>query len=104
MVSHRLSRLTLLTQGAALVGLGLSHLACGNDPPVASPTNPVNEPTHVNAPAPPASEAASAPTPPPPHTMNAPADVGPTDAGAPPPGPPKTPLHVNSPPKQPKKP
>ena len=79
MRNHRLGRLALLTQGAALVGLGMTQLACGKDatPPV--------EPLHVNSPpipqaevdaAPPAPSAQAAPsagTPPEaPHTPNAP--------------------------------
>ena len=71
MRSHRLNRLALLTQGAALVGLGLSQLACGKD------AAPPNEPIHVNATATSASASASA--------APAPSEGTPKRVNAPPP-------------------
>lgn len=82
MRNHRLGRLALLTQGVALVGLGMTQLACGKDasPPV--------EPVHVNSPPLPEADASTAPTPitsvvaPPeaPRTTNSPPTLA-TDAG-----------------------
>jgi hypothetical protein len=45
---HRLDRLARLTQGIALVGLGISEAACGGEPRVNAP-HPDEQP-HVNAP------------------------------------------------------
>ena len=78
MRNRRLGRLALLTQGAALVGLGMTQLACRKD------ATPPAEPVHVNSPPlpplpplPPAS--ASAATPPPPVlTANTPPELPPT--------------------------
>jgi hypothetical protein len=89
---HRLTRLARLTQGAALVGVGLVDSGCQKDPPP--------EPPHINStatptttpPAPDAGPAAlltiNAPHPPPDssimrHTINATATQAPT-ASAPP--------------------
>lgn len=93
MRSHRLSRLALLTQGVALVGLGLSELACSKDPP---PVTSGSEPPHMNAPP---------ESPPPPKHVNAP-ETPPPDASTPLPPSPATPHHVNAPkpPDPPKKP
>jgi len=47
---HRLDRLTRLTQGAALVGLGTLAAACNDTPKyVNSPEPQPTEPIHVNA-------------------------------------------------------
>ncbi|HSO40101.1 MAG TPA: hypothetical protein VLT33_46555 [Labilithrix sp.] len=53
MRAHRLGRLTSLTQGAALVGLGLVQAACGKD------AAPPAEPIHINSPPQPAPDAAA---------------------------------------------
>lgn len=98
---HRLHRLTLLTQGVALVGLGLAEGACHKDPPPLQPDEP-----HINAPPDPT---VSAPTPPPsvPVHVNAPAPTTPPSAaplasGAPSAAAtgPKPPKHTNSPPQK----
>jgi hypothetical protein len=87
---HRLSRLTLLTQGLALIGIGAGESACHKEPMVNGP----DPDLHINAPPTPM-DAAPDPTPnaadagvtlpinsnrptmnappmPPPHTTNAP--------------------------------
>lgn len=52
MHAHRLKRLALLTQGAALVGFGISELACDQSSP---PVDDVKkEDIHINAPPDPA--------------------------------------------------
>lgn len=72
MRNHRLGRLALLTQGAALVGLGMTQLACRKD------ATPPAEPVHVNSP-PLSPASASAATPPPPVlTANTPPELPPT--------------------------
>lgn len=48
MRSHRLDRLARLTQGIALVGLGISEAACGGEPRVNSPRR--DEQPHINGP------------------------------------------------------
>jgi hypothetical protein len=95
MREHRLGRLASLTQGAALVGLGLVQTGCGKDG--APPT----EPPHVNAPPQPTMVVAApdaGPLPPPttndaPPTTNAAPTIGAVDAGAPRPT-------LNAPPKK----
>jgi hypothetical protein len=112
MLRHRLTRLSQLTQGAALVGLGLglTNLACSGPPPhvnsgpdtSATPSAAPAEPKHVNAPAadPPATPP-SAPPDPPAH-VNSPSPstdsppIGKVD--------PKPPTHTNAPPTKPKPP
>jgi hypothetical protein len=85
MRSHRLNRLTLLTQGIALVGFGMSELACGNKPTV---NGPAPEEPHINAP----------PTPEPAH-VNAMPTPGPSasGSGSATPSAPKPPIHTNAP-------
>jgi len=56
MRNHRLDRLARLTQGAALVGLGMTQLACSKDG-----TSPPAEPVHVNSPPMPRPEVDAAP-------------------------------------------
>ena len=98
MRSHRLNRLALLTQGAALVGLGLSALACGDPPHVNAPPK---EPVVAPEPAAPKPEHMNAP---PPSGSASPVASGSSSAAVnvlPPGTPPKAPMHVNSPPKPP---
>jgi len=100
---HRLDRLSRLTQGAALVGLGTLAAACDNSPKYVNSTPPT-EPIHVNATAEPtASDSASAPVAvaPPPSASAAPSasSSGRIIINAPPPS---VPPHVNSPPKPPR--
>ncbi len=45
---HRLSRLTLLTQGLALIGLGVGESACHKEPMVNGPAPDTD--LHINAP------------------------------------------------------
>lgn len=114
MRSHRLDRLARLTQGVALVGLGISGVACGGEPRVNSPHK--DEQPHINAPPeglggiPGASDAGGAATPAPSAapvastdpakapTVNAPppSASGSAAPSAAPGGPPKAPL-LNSP-------
>ena len=80
MRNHRLGRLALLTRGAALVGLGMTQLACGKD------ATPPTEPSHVNSPPMPRPEVDAAPPGPSvppdlPPTTNAP-PMNASDAGA----------------------
>jgi hypothetical protein len=94
MRNHRLHRLALLTQGVALVGLGMSQLACGKD------GAPPGEPIHVNSPAP------TPPTPPtPPAPVAEPKAPEPipsaTAQAVAPTAPPTTMPHMNAPPKKP---
>jgi len=118
----RLQRLSRLTQGLALVGMGVSAPACGNSAPTQEPPRDGN--LHINAPPTPA-VSASAPT----ASSAAPVASVAADAGAvtatpvtatpdagndiaaprpqyvnsPPPGPPPArPKYVNSPPPLPK--
>jgi len=60
---HRLSRLTLLTQGIALIGIGVGEGAC-KEPPMVNGPDP-NHDIHINAPPTPmdAGVPASDPTP-----------------------------------------
>jgi hypothetical protein len=98
MRNHRLNRLALLTQGVALVGIGMSALAACNDPPHVNspppdrpninspPQQPLPsaapvEPDHVNGPA----------TPPPTASGSASSAVAPVPV----------PAHVNAMPKKP---
>lgn len=125
MRSHRLDRLARLTQGVALVGLGITGVACGGEPRVNSP-HPDEKP-HINAPPeglggiPGASDAGGATTPAPvgsadpgkAPTVNSPPPSPSASASAAPsagtvgPGkppllnspPPKPPVHTNSAPK-----
>ena len=83
MRSHRLNRLTLLTQGIALIGFGMSELACGEKPTM---NGPAPESPHVNAP----------PSPEPPH-VNAPPSPGPSGSASATPPSPKPPPHTNAP-------
>ena len=81
MRSHRLSRLTLLTQGIALIGFGMSELACAKEQPTVNGPSP--EPHHINAPPdPPASASAVPPGSELPH-MNATATPPPSGSAAP---------------------
>jgi len=86
MRSHRLNRLALLTQGVALVGLGISALACGDPPRVNAPPS---EPPQVNSPPkePPVASASATPS-----ASSSAVTKGP---------PPTAPMHVNSPPMKP---
>jgi hypothetical protein len=105
MRSHRLSRLTLLTQGIALIGFGMSELACAKDQPNVNGPNP--EPLHINAPpTPTASDSAVVPTPDNMPHMNATA-TPPASASAAPsssttaPPVPSPPRHTNAPSRKP---
>lgn len=104
MRSHRLDRLTRLTHGAALVGLGAFAAACNNEPKHTNAPDPngSHEPIHVNA--------TADPTPPPSTSATAPIAVNatapPASASAPPQTPPATSgsvkpsltPHINAPP------
>ena len=105
MGNHRLRRLAQLTQGAALIGLGLSTSACEKDPQVNAP---YKEKPHINAPPDPQPSAsvassASAPEPVDPPHVNSPApkepkpapSVSPSASGKLPQ--PALPKHTNSP-------
>lgn len=102
MRSHRLDRLTRLTQGAALVGLGVFAAGCNNEPKHTNAPDPngSHEPIHVNATAEPtAPPSASAPI-----AVNATAP--PASASAPPATsgsvkPPTKPPIINAPPNLP---
>ena len=86
MRSHRLNRLTLLTQGIALIGFGMSELACGNaSPPIVN--GPAPEAPHVNAP----------PAPTEPAHVNAPPTTAPSGSASATPLSPKPPTHTNAP-------
>jgi hypothetical protein len=62
MKNHRLSRLTLLTQGIALIGFGMSELACAKEQPNINGPKPDDQ-LHINAPPQPtASDSAVVPT------------------------------------------
>jgi hypothetical protein len=93
MTRHRLARLRLLAQGAALVSAGAAAAACNKDQPpnINAPPDPTVhanatvQPEHLNAP-----PSASAPTAPPEATASG--GKAPTTTPARPP-------HVNAPPK-----
>lgn len=110
MRSHRLSRLSHLTHGAALVGLGLGvasagTVGCGGKEPVinsvapdtapaassAKPTSDPAPPEHVNAPAPPKHVNSPGPQEPPPAPV-ASGSASPAGSAAP-----KPPVHTNAP-------
>ncbi|CAN5613242.1 hypothetical protein BH09MYX1_BH09MYX1_63050 [soil metagenome] len=63
MRKHRLDRLAKLTQGAALLGLGVLAAACNNEPRQVNSPDPTGstEPIHVNSP-PSATETTPAPS------------------------------------------
>jgi hypothetical protein len=101
---HRLDRLTRLTQGAALVGLGALAAACNDTPKtVNSPEPQPTEPIHVNATAEPTPSATATP---PPSASAAPsaapsASWGKPTINAPPKPPPSMMPHMNAPPNTP---
>jgi hypothetical protein len=90
MRDHRLNRLALLTQGVALVGLGISQLGCGKD------AAPPNELPHINAPPQPVSTDAAPPVAPPTPSASAASSAGNAAFAIPP-----SPIRVNAPPKKP---
>ncbi len=96
----RLARLARLTQGLALVGLGVSAPACGNSQATSEPPRDGNP--HINAPPPTASVTASPTASVAPVATNT-TDAGPataaTDGGGDEAAP--LPKHVNSPPPRP---
>src|SRR5690348_3658876 len=87
---HRLNRLALLTQGAALVGLGISQLGCGKD--AAPPT----ERPHINSPPEPVPADAASPPPPTPTASASGSSSATSVVGVAPP----SPIRVNAPPKK----
>ena len=108
MKNHRLSRLTLLTQGIALIGFGMSELACAKEQPNVNGPKPDDQ-LHINAPPQPtASDSAVVPTgdnmphmnataTPPSSASAAPSTSGSTTAPPKPPMPP----HTNAPNRKP---
>lgn len=103
MRSHRLDRLARLTQGAALVGLGVFAAGCNNEPKHTNAPDPnaTGEPIHINATATPQPSASvTAPTavdttaPPTPSASAPPATSGSAK-------PPSLTPHINAPPNRP---